>query len=92
MTRISFSREPSRTTEVLGSFGQARTGGPPSLRSSGLMTSPLLFAFGCNEKIGLLRPLVLSGLIVIRSGCLRHRSEARAGSERRKYDFAPRWT
>ena len=39
-TRISFRREPLRTTEVFGSFGQARTGGSPAFRSSGAMTSP----------------------------------------------------
>ena len=39
-TRSSFSREPLRTTAVLGSFGQACTGGPPGFKSSGLMISP----------------------------------------------------
>jgi hypothetical protein len=40
MTRISFNREPLRTTEVLGSFGQACSGGSPTFTSSGAMTAP----------------------------------------------------
>src|SRR6185436_11560327 len=39
-TSTSFRREPLRTTAVLGSFGQARTGGPPAFRSCGLIISP----------------------------------------------------
>ena len=91
MTRISFSREPLRTTEVLGSFGQACSGGSPSFKSSGVMTCADAFAFGDNKKIAFLRPVAAAGLIFLRRSEPPRRSETlrwRASSKEASVAFA----
>ena len=78
MTNISFSREPLRTTEVLGSFGQVRRR-TTRVQIRRLDDLPRLRAFGEDQEIILLRTLVAAGLVL--PGIGRWRSQAGADSK-----------
>jgi len=88
MIRISLSREPLRITPVLGSWGQACTGGPLSFRSDGLMTCPACASSVATRRSSFCGRSLLPGLSSSALACrlatrLAHAASVVASNERR---------